>query len=176
MASEKQLRTKGASPKKLTSGVEWAASTNDPSLETAVVYESITSSQCGHAFQLDPLINYLEKSTDNNKKTICPTCETAVELVCDGMAKVPESRAENKEGNKIVTFKYRNHIYRLSVSRPSTEGLPLPFLWGLWAWQSWMEYCGESTAITAQERIAQVLNMDLHGMKVCMDDVCMLQL
>ena len=179
---QKGKATKAAVPQ--IKGVEWTATDYDSPLDTAIVYESSTASAaCGHAFRLDPLIDYLEKSTETaggSKKATCPICGTYIELVCDGMVKTLSEKGDvistttttsekttSKESNKIVTFKYRNHLYRLSVLRPTDEGRPFYYKLCLWAWQTVMEYCGESTKLTAQERIAQVLNMDLNiGMKV----------
>jgi hypothetical protein len=171
-----QSKLKGNSEWVQIKDLEWTASDkNDSPLEAAVVYESANSQLCGHAFRLDPLIRYLEESTAGpgvNQKTTCPLCNLPIELVCDRMTKILEDDKASKDkapsgDNKIVTFKYRNHLYRLSVMRPGTDRLPIYYQFCLWAWQSIMEYCGEATAMTAQERIAHVLNMDLQsGMKV----------
>lgn len=136
---------------------DWIATDETPPLETAVVYESESSAKCGCNLQMEPLVEYLENSA--NKE--CPVCQIPIEVVCDGMAK-PLGGAPHKN----VTFKYRKHLYNLSVMR-SSPNLAFPYSWCLWMWHTMLFYVGEDTSFTAQERIAHVLQMDLQGgMKV----------
>jgi len=167
---------------KLTIQEEWLVSEKDSALETAVVYENETSNQCGHALHMVPLMDYLEKAS-GSKKAACPVCQAPMEFICDGMVKTLQQEATSSGGksetinqsttaieadnnNKIVTFKYRNHLYRLAVMRGSSNVLPVPSFvnaWCLWMWKTVLHLMGENTTVTAQERISHVLRMDMHG-------------
>ena len=139
-----------------------------PALESAVVFEGESLTTCGHIHQWAPLMDYLESC--GSKKTLCPTCKAPIVLVCDGtIATVTTSNSDNskdEDSNRIVTFKYRNHIYKLSVQR-ANGGLPFPVSYCIWLWRSMLQIMGENTSVTVQERISQALRMDMEGhMKV----------
>lgn len=143
---------------------EWAVTSETSALETAVVYESESSTKCGHALPLAPLVDHLEK------KTTCPVCQATIEVICDGTINAKSELASNnsnKNNDEVVTFKYRKHLFRLSVMKAPPDKLPFPFSLWFWMWHQFLTFSGENCAFTAQERIAEVLRMDLYGgMKV----------
>lgn len=147
---------------------EWLATAEVPALESAVVFESETSKTCGHALHLVPLMDYLESC--GSKKTVCPVCQASVSFVCDG-AEVANSATNDDDNNdddddkkaKTVTVKYRNHLYKFSLQRSPNLGLPLPLACCVWVWRSLLQLMGEDTSVTAQERIAHALRMDIEG-------------
>ena len=147
---------------------EWTATADKEStLESAVVFEGESSKTCGHALHWAPLLEYLESC--GSKRAVCPLCQAPIALVCDGAVATAISDDGNKNGNtKIVTVKFRNHVYKLSLQRASNFGLPIPLAYCVWMWQSILYLMGEETSVTAQERIAQALRLDMEGhMKVC---------
>ncbi|CAB9501218.1 expressed unknown protein [Seminavis robusta] len=148
-----------------STGQGLAAGKEDPLLETVVVYQNEGSSDCGHSFKMGPLIDYLHES----KKSSCPECQGSIEMVCDGMVSSLVDKTSDKtiSDNRLVKFKYRNHLYHLSVLRAPTDNLALPQSWFLWMWHTMLHFVGETTAVTAQERIAHVLRLDTScGMRI----------
>lgn len=165
------------------SGKELVVDKDDAALETMIVYESETSKECGHAFKMIPFMDYLERG---HMKTLCPICQGPIEMVCDGMVSTL-SAAMSPGGSKehattttansssmddstrdmpLVQFKHRNHTYQLSAMRATTS-LHVPQSWFLWIWRAMLHFLGETTAVTAQERIATVLQLNMqNGMRV----------
>lgn len=143
----------------MTTFDKWTATSEDALLETALVFENESSCKCGHSLKLAPLVEHLEK------RATCPICNATVEVVCDGMV-------NTKEADKVVTFKYRKHLYRLSVVGDPYDKMQFPHSLGYWIWRQFLMLSGEEVSFTAQERIAQVLRMDLHGgMRVSRDNM-----
>ena len=147
------------------------ASTETESLESAVVFEGESLKTCGHVHKWGPLMDYLESS--GSKKCLCPTCKAPIVLVCDGIVaagSVSSSDTNNYADltRRFVTFKYRNHLYKLALLRVSdSRGVPFPFSYYIWMWRSMLQLMGEDTSVTVQERVSQALRMDMEGhMKV----------
>ena len=147
------------------------AFTETESLESAVVFEGESLKTCGHVHKWGPLMDYLESS--GSKKCLCPTCKAPIVLVCDGTVvagSASNSHADNNAelAKRIVTFKYRNHLYKLALQRVSdSRGVPFPFSYYIWMWRSMLQLMGEDTSVTVQERVSQALRMDMEGhMKV----------
>jgi hypothetical protein len=151
-------------------GNELVADKDNAALETLVVYQSETSKECGHSFKMIPFMDYLERG---HLKSICPTCQGPIEMVCDGMVPCHDttttttnSSLDSTHDIPVVKFKHRNHMYQLAVMR-ATNSVHLPQTWFLWIWHAMLHFVGETTAITAQERIATVLQLDMqNGMRV----------
>lgn len=140
-------------------------------LESAVVFEGESSKKCGHVHKWVPLMDYLESC--GSKKTLCPTCQTPIVLVCDGsVAAATTSNGDTdksaEQAKRVVTFKYRNHLYKLALQRVSNSGgVPFPLSYYIWMWRSMLQLMGEDTSVTVQERVSQALRMDMEGhMKV----------
>ena len=95
-------------------------------------------------------------------------------MVCDGAvaaAIMSNGDIDNNKAphtNRMVTFKYRNHLYKISLQRTSeSRGIPVPFSYYVWMWRSILQLMGEDTSVTVQERVSQALRMDMEGhMKV----------
>lgn len=159
MASS-QLMTKNES-------LATTASEETSGLESAVVFEGESLKTCGHTHKWVPLMDYLESC--GSKKTLCPTCKAPIVLVCDGTAATMghHDNSQDKQHKRMVTFKYRNHLYKLSVQRAHGGGFPVPLSYCIWLWRSMLQIMGENTSVTVQERISQALRMDMEGhMKV----------
>jgi hypothetical protein len=164
------------------SGKELVADKDDAALETVVVYQSETAKGCGHSFKMIPFMDYLERG---HMQTLCPICQGPIEMVCDGMVSTLSSSMSADGGEKsttattdnnrcldsahdipLVKFKHRNHIYQLSVMRATTS-LHMPQSWFIWIWHAMLHFVGETTTVTAQERIATVLRLNMRsGMRV----------
>ena len=140
-----------------TKNDDWVVAKDHSLLDTARLYESEASSKCGHALNLQPLMDYLEK------KSSCPICQTTVEVVCDGMTSNSKMEEKQQQPTRIVAFKYRKHLYRLSVIDSQESSLAFPYSLCFWMWRRFLVIAGEDDTFTAQDRIAQVLRMDLHG-------------